>query len=355
MNDVEHLKATFHQALADPAEGLIRFEDGHVHIHEGHWAPQDLLLGMGQEAYEKEFRSWLADYREQLLERAREILEQFEQEERFNALKAVYKRDAVVPFVGAGMSQPSGYPGWPAFLHKLWAKLGRQKDDLDAMLRKGEYEEAAQELADALTPHVFNEHVENTFGQRRPLTGPIQLLPRLFAGAVVTTNFDEVLHECYENAGKPFSEILLGSKAHEFQRVIAAGRPFLTQLHGSARSAADRVLTKSEYDHAYADPRTIQRVVKALCSRTLLFMGCSLSVDRLLTCVKDHVVAEGHDAVARHYAFVGLPDGTDATARQAKETELARANIYPIWYVKGEDSWEIESLLNLLADGVAAW
>ena len=95
---MEHLKTTFHQALADPAEGLIRFEDGHVHIHEGHWAPQDLLLAMGQDAYDKEFRSWLANYREQLLERGREIVEQFDQEGRFNVLKAAYKRDALVPF-----------------------------------------------------------------------------------------------------------------------------------------------------------------------------------------------------------------------------------------------------------------
>lgn len=352
---MEHLKARFHEELASPAGDLVQFKDGEIHINDGHWAPHDLLLAIGRAAYEQEFRSWLANYREQLLDRGRELLEEFDQEARFNALKAVYGRDAVVPFVGAGMSQPSGYPGWPAFLFKLWAKLGRKKGDLDAMLGRGEYEEAAQELADALTPHVFNEQVENTFGQRRPLIGPVQLLPHLFAGAVVTTNFDEVLHECYVNAGKPFSETLLGTKAQEFQRVLATGRPFLTQLHGSARSAADRVLTKSEYAHAYADPRTIQRVVKALCSRTLLFMGCSLSVDRLLACVKDHVVSEGHDAVARHYAFVGIPPGTDAAARQAKEAELARANIYPIWYEKGEDSWEIESLLNLLADGVVAW
>jgi hypothetical protein len=352
---VEHLKVIFHEELADPTGTLVRFEKGEIHINDGRWAPHDVLLAMGPAAYEREFRSWLANYREQLLDRGRQLLGEFDQEERFNALKAVYGRDAVVPFVGAGMSQPSGYPGWPAFLHKLWAKLGRNKDDLDAMLGRGEYEEAAQELADALTPHVFNEHVENTFGQRRPLVGPVQLLPHLFAGAVVTTNFDEVLHESYENVGKPFSETLLGTKAQEFQRVLATGRPFLTQLHGSARFSADRVLTKSEYDHAYADPKTIQRVVKALCSRTLLFMGCSLSVDRLLTCVKAHVAAEGHDAVARHYAFVGLPAGTDAATRQAKESELARANIYPVWYVKGEDSWEIESLLHLLANGVVAW
>ena len=109
---MEHLKAVFHEALADPVEGLVRVEAGQVHIHEGHWAPQDLLLAMGEEAYEKEFRSWLANYRDQLIERANELLEQYDQAERFGKLKEIYKNDSVVPFVGAGMSMPSKYPSW---------------------------------------------------------------------------------------------------------------------------------------------------------------------------------------------------------------------------------------------------
>ena len=41
--------------------------------------------------------------------------------------------------------------------------------------------------------------------------------------------------------------------------------------------------------------------------------------------------------------------------RFQREAVLADFNIYPIWYAKGEDSWEIESLLHLLANGVVQW
>ena len=350
---MEHLKTTFHQALADPAEDLIRFEDGHVHIHEGHWAPQDLLFGMGEDAYEKEFRSWLANYREQLQERAREILEQFDQNERFNALKAAYKRDAVVPFIGAGMSMPSGYPSWTGFLKKLRARTGIDEAVLNEMLARGEYEEAAQALADALGQARFNEHVENTFGIDQPLNGPVQLLPYIFKRSAITTNFDDVLKRCYEAAECAFAETLLGTLAQEFPKVLATGKPFLTKLHGSATSVFNRVLTKREYDQAYADPHTLQRVMKTLCSRTLLFIGCSLSVDRLLTCMRDHVKSEGSEGVARHYALLASPDA-DAERHQ-REAALAEFNIYPIWYAQGDDSAEIEALLQLLADGVVQW
>ncbi len=350
---MEHLKSTFHLALADPAEELIRFEDGRVHIYEGHWAPQDLLLAMGADAYEKEFRSWLVDYRDQLLERGRATLKQFDQEGRFNALKASYRRDAIVPFVGAGMSMPSNYPGWTRFLTKMCARTNIEESALNAMLALGEYEEAAQALADAMGAARFNEHFENTFGCENVLEGPVQLLPYLFKGPVVTTNFDDVLKRCYEQVNCAFVETLLGPQAQEFSKVLATEKPFLTKLHGSATSVFNRVLTKVEYDQAYAGTRTLQRVVKALCTRTLLFLGCSLSVDRLLVCLRDHVATEGYEGVARHYAFVSAP--STVAELQEREAALVAFSIYPIWYNKGEDSSEIEALLHLLADGVVQW
>ena len=350
---MEHLKATFHQALADPSEELIRFEEGHVHIHEGHWAPQDLLLAIGEDAYEEQFRNWLASYRERLVERGNEILEQFDQHGRFKALKSSYQRDAIVPFVGAGMSMPSKYPSWTGFLKKLRTRTAIAENALNAMLDKGEYEEAAQTLADALGKARFNEQVENTFGAEQTLEGPVQLLPYIFKRSAITTNFDDVLKRCYENAGRAFSETLLGTQAQEFPRVLATGKPFLTKLHSSATSAFNRVLTKQEYDQAYADPQTLRRVIETLCSRTLLFMGCSLTVDRLLSCMKDLTIEKGNYGVARHYALLSAPDND--LDRHAREAALVDFNIYPIWYSKGEDSWEIEALLHLLADGVVQW
>ncbi len=349
---MEHLKATFHLALSDPTADLVRVEDGHIHIHEGHWAPQDLLLAMGHAAYEKEFRSWLANYRDQLVERGKELLAEYQQEGRFNKLKNIYKNDAVVPFIGAGMSMPSNYPSWTNFLKQMRGRTTIDEATLNAMLKRGEYEEAAQALADALGPARFNEHMENAFGADLPLEGPVQLLPYVFKRSAITTNFDDVLKRCYEAARCPFSDTLLGTQAQDFPRLIAAGKPFLTKLHGAAASAANRVLTKAEYDRAYADPQTLQRVIKTLCSRTLLFMGCSLTVDRLLSWMRDHIKAEGSDAVARHYAFLSAPEGE--ADRHQREAELAEFNIYPIWY-KGQDSSEIEALLHLLADGVVQW
>jgi hypothetical protein len=350
---VEHLKAIFHEELADSAEGLVRVEGGLVHIYEGRWEPHDLLKAMGTAAYEKEFRSWLANYREQRLERGQELLEQFDQRERFDALKSAYSRRFVIPFVGAGMSQPSGYPGWTAFLYKLWAKLEKEEAELDEILGRGEFEEAAQLLGDLLGPALFNEQVKNTYGIEKTLSGPIQLCPYLFRGPVVTTNFDDVLKRGYEAAQIAFSETLLGAQALDFTSVLATGKPFLTKLHGTATSVANRVLTKEEYERAYADPKTLKRIVNALCTTTLLFLGCGLSVDRLLTLFRNRVVEEGHDGGGLHYAFLRAP--ATGVERRKREAFLIEHNIYPIWYADADDSAEIEALLHLLADRVVSW
>ncbi len=350
---MKHLKNTFHQALADPAQDFVRFENGHIHIHYGHWAPEDLLQALGLEVYEQEFQSWLANHRDQMINFAQETLLQFEQRDLFDALKSAYRNDAVIPFVGAGMSMSSDYPGWTKFLFRMRSKTSIPEDTLTALLAQGEYEEAAEALEKALGTIRFNHEVQLAFGNERAIRGPIQLLPYVFKRAIITTNFDDVLKRCYDNAAHAFSETLLGVQAQEFPQALATGRPLLAKLHGSATSAASRVLTKQEYDRAYADPKTLQRVIKTLCSRTLLFMGCSLTVDRVLKCIGDQVAVEGSQAVARHFAFLAAPT-TDAE-RHSKEAALAEFNIFPIWYNKDEDDQSIEAFLHLLADGVVSW
>src|SRR5690606_28403356 len=100
---------------------------------------------------------------EELIESAQNILDEFGLQDRFGKLKEVFGRGAVVPFVGAGMSVPSGYPGWTAFLKQQIRETAIDPDEFDKMLRAGQYEDAAQSLSDALGP-AFNEAVENAFG-----------------------------------------------------------------------------------------------------------------------------------------------------------------------------------------------
>lgn len=343
---MKHLKPIFADALAQ--EQNLYVDKGRVHIRNKHWAPDEILEGLlDPDAYNDLFLDWVQERKEELIESAKTILDEYSLQDRFGKLKEVYARGAVVPFVGAGLSVSSGYPGWTAFLKQHIRETAINPEEFDQILLAGQYEEAAQKLADALGP-AFNEAVENAFGRSRDISGCVQLLPHVFDSCVITTNFDDVTKRCYEAAGKPFSEELSGEHSRELPRKLAEGKRILLKLHGTSTSPRGRILTAAEYKKHYGDGEELQKAIEAICSKTLLFVGCSLTVDRTLTAMKAFVQANGHDNIARHYAFLPVP-GNDAE-KNARRDALIECNVYPIWYPAGAHDESIEALLLALME-----
>lgn len=343
---MKHLKPIFLDALAQ--EQNLFVDKGRVHIRDKHWAPDEILEGLlNTDAYNDLFLDWVQERKEELIELAKNILDEFGLQDRFGKLKEVYARGAVVPFVGAGLSVSSGYPGWTAFLKQHTRETALNPEEFEQILCAGQYEEAAQRLSDALGP-AFNEAVENAFGRSRDISGCVQLLPHVFDSCVITTNFDDVTKRCYEAAGKPFSEELSGEHSRELPRKLANGKRILLKLHGTSTSPRGRILTAAEYQKQYGDGEELQRAIEAICSKTLLFVGCSLTVDRTLTAMKVFVQANGHDNIARHYAFLPVP-GSDAE-RIARRDALIECNVYPIWYPAGTHDESIEAFLLALTE-----
>ena len=172
----------------------------------------------------------------------------------------------------------------------------------------------------------------------------------MFEPCVITTNFDDVLKRCYENADKPFREILLGADSPDLPRYLGRKDKVLVKLHGKATTGRGRILTLKEYQAHYGDDASLGSRIEEICQSTLLFVGCSLSIDRTLMAMRELVATKGHDKAVRHYAFLSLNNDED---RLARRDQLAHANIFPIWYPDEEDHDEcIEALLHKLADGV---
>jgi len=323
-------------------------EEGEVDVAGYTFSRDNILKELEEEGYKEAFADWLQQRQIENLSRAEEILSLHDNRARFNRLKEIYARGAVIPFVGAGMSMPSDYPGWTKFLYQVLDETKVSKADFAEAIAKGQYEEAAQMLSDALPAGCFLEQVENAFGANQDIYGVVQRLPKIFKQAVVTTNFDNVLNRCYENANFNFEEELLGPNAEELPRALGENRRVLVKLHGKANSSRNRILTKNEYDNHYQDEQALESVIEAISNRTLLFLGCSLTVDRTVQCLARIVARKGHEHVPRHYAFLKLNEGED---RLARRDQLAAGNIYPIWYTDDHDE-SIEALLEKLAEGV---
>lgn len=303
--------------------------------------------------YRSNLTGWVKVQQEEARSRVRDMLTDCGCLQRFNRLAERHMEQQVLPFVGAGMSKPSGFPMWAAFLKDLAQNDPDVLDRVEQSIEEGRFADAAQVIADNLGENMLAEQIENYFaGNMFSPEGPVRLIPELFKLGCVTSNFDHVLEKIYENNEQAFAEVFSGANIIDAPREATNGSNVLFKIHGTAASRNGRVLTTREYDQAYGNARTVPGTLNYLITnRSLLFMGCSLATDRTITAMRE-IKAMNGAAGLRHYAFLEDPGQPHRTPRHA---ELEQAEIHPIWYPVEDhetdhDSW-LENLLFALDGG----
>ncbi len=328
--------------------------EGPIEICGAPFYPSDVLFKLDPEAYEAALLEWQDQERERLLDAISDLREIRENGRRIDDLIGAAQRGAIVPFVGAGLTVPCGMPAWTQFLVESAVHAGLVETDVRTRLARGQYEEVAEEVVNALGPARFDDLVDGKFGGSAVPTGAILHLPAFATGCVITTNFDELLERAYEAAGAPFTERIVGCSQTGFRRALADREHHLLKLHGSVRDSRTRVLTLAEYKAAYGDgtidytqelPKTLK---KAFTSARLLFIGCSLATDRTLTLFQEVLVQEGHEDIPRHYAILEHPGDDQLLER---EKFLGERSIFPIWFPTGEYAC-IEAVTAVLANAL---
>ena len=271
---------------------------------------------------------------------------------RFNRAVEAAKGGAIVPFVGSGLGVPCGNLTWSAFLRRL------APSDLiaavDQHLDDGEFEEAAQLIADSLGRPLFWEKLENSLTQEVRLRGPILLLAETFGeGCIVTTNFDPLLEAAFELMGARFCHVSTLLTPARFGRALDEGRdvPQLLKIHGDAEEENGRVLTLDEFNAHYGNgvidfAKPVPAFAQRLLARPLLFVGCGLNDDRVLQ-LAQAVASAAASPGTRHYAILEAPEEEDPHLAE-RERVLGAAHIFPIWYPFGEHD-AVEALLAALA------
>jgi hypothetical protein len=336
---MDFLRPEFEKAVLPSVEAEV------VQIGRFTYTGVDILKLAGDEAYKQAFNDWIwDDWIPSRRERKDEILKLPANATRYEDLKGVISCGRAIPFVGSGMSCPTGMPTWARFLHDTREQAKRfSTAQLEALLASGKFELAATRIFGAMPQQLFNERFEASFSLRRerPIKGPVQLLPFLFDSIGITTNFDTILETVYGSNGQEFQVILYGMGVGDYRRKVVAGTRCLLKLHGNYAETHSRVLTKKEYD-AFYGRRSSGREELALIFRGggLVFLGCSLSQDRTMALLK--AIADKDRNMPRHYAFLQRPKTKGETTN--REHFLAERNVFPIWY-DGDHDTDIEALL----------
>ena len=308
----------------------------------------EVLKTQAEPDYEASFTEWVQQEQQKARDRTREFLQSTGCLERFDALSDRLATQNVLPFVGAGMSVPSGFSTWGRFIESLLVDAPHAKDTVRLLIKSNQFEEAAQAAQRELGSDVFSEEIRNRLGSKRQIvSGPILLLPHIFENEVLTTNFDYVISRVYKDAGRSFVSEIAGAALREAPNRLGTDPHCLLRLHGEAASDVGRVLTLDEYEATYTADRTLSALLSEISGpRSFLFLGCSLRADRTLAALKK---IKSSSPIGRppHYAILPLePD----ESRSARRRELADAGIHPIYYPSDEHDQCIEDILLTLME-----
>jgi SIR2-like domain len=302
------------------------------------------ILGSYEDSYTEAFLAWFNEEWIPLRNaRLADILRDKANRQRFKELSQAIRAEQVVPFIGSGLSSPSGMPLWSGFLRDLRKDSTLPEADLESLLNAGQYEDAAAALLQHMPQHLFDERLEQTFFAMAgaDILGSVRLIPEIFTDTIVTTNFDNVLEEVHRTREKPFQEVLNGAAIAQFRVLRGKGKRCLLKIHGDHMTRNGRVLTRDEYEAAYGTGCAARIELEHMfSSEPLLFLGCSLQADRTMELLREVVSAD--DGTPRNYAFLKRPP--DEAVRLAREQFLAARKLFPIWY-EGDHDESLEALL----------
>ena len=274
------------------------------------------------------------------------------------------RRQWVVPFVGAGFSQ-FHYRGWGSLLRGMATRYPDCQEELEKLLEKGEYEDAASLLQEEMGARgrgrrdVFLRAIDGEFGEKTvedafaKMSAERRGIPRVFRGPILTTNYDLLIERAYSEAG----EVIEVAYPHvnydrsREERLLRSTMPSLFKLHGDVKDPDKIVITREDYDETYGADGGGSELTRFMGSvfegrGAVLFLGCSLGSDRTMD-----VLDQGADNHV-YYALVGLPEGTEnpgdpfspnlaaggklEPGYREMSRRLAGMNIRPIWYPYGQ-------------------
>ena len=251
----------------------------------------------------------------------------------------------VVPFVGAGLAVPYDLPEWTGFLLD-YAKKTRCLVKVRKLLNSQQPDryEAAAELIRLRKPTGLQQAIRNDL-QRQLTPADLQIesamleLTRFSIGAIITTNFDNVLESIFSQCASPFTKVHLGGSANVDDLPRFPRRRELLKLHGSAENRTSMVLTSTEYANHYCNQDGVLDVTKSLpsilahcaASSVLLFLGCSLQNDRYLEILSLY----GRKGDVPHFAILSKPRSQREILDRTDEL-LGKYNIQPVWFDHGQ-------------------
>jgi tetratricopeptide (TPR) repeat protein len=220
-------------------------------------------------------------------------------------------------WVGAGLSIPAGYPGFPDLAKILLSKTRERipdnlepQDTIDAFVKANGAGYFVSCLADIFTP-------------KKPLPYHLELMKLPWKG-IITTNYDELLEDALKEIGKGYIKIILERNLDLTAREDIP----LYKIHGDV-SEFDRMILDTESYEKYSDLYSFLEsdLHSILRKYSIVFFGYSMRDPRLLVWL-DSLGKGGRARLMISYTVMVESEWNSIPADG--KTLLEEANIKPV-------------------------
>lgn len=218
---------------------------------------------------------------------------------------------AATVFVGAGLSQSSGYPGWDQLLNPLRLELG-----IDPM---EDLPQLAQYIVDGLDDgrtRLRTRLIEAFDAVVDPVPSlALQLVSQLPIDELWTSNYDALLQSAV-------GDVHVFANDEDLAQLLEPGRRSVYKMHGSLDPPGEIVLTRDDYEtYPVTHPRFWRLLQAHFLTRTFLFLGIGFA-DPNLELVFKMVRLFTADVTREHFAIVRRPSADSGTAETGKLFDL---------------------------------
>ncbi len=258
-----------------------------------------------------------------------------------------------VMFVGAGLSQGAGLPGWPQTLRQMitWGAdhgvdvSGRR--ELERLIKNNDLLTVAEEMRERMGKERFREFMSEVF--RKPGLQPTpahMLLPKIPFSAVLTSNYDTLLESTYtlhRQGAAPHT--FTHADTAELSAALSSNEFYILKVHGTIDRVETVILGEKDYQEImHASPAYRQHLASLFSTKCVLFLGFGLTDPDLQLLLRGMRSAfEGY--TGSHYALI---DSKAASAIKRKRFEKDYGVVIIPYKPTAADHPEVRAFLDIL-------
>src|SRR3990172_3221294 len=223
-------------------------------------------------------------------------------------------------FIGAGLSQPSGFVNWKALLKDIADELGLNVDKEIDLIAVAQYH-----VNDRMGRPRLNKLLIEEFTKDAEISENHRLIASLPLHTVWTTNYDTLIEQAFREAQKR-ADVKISQA--DLEITLPRRDVIIYKMHGDISRPYDAVLTKEDYETYNMNRELFSMKLQGdLVGTPFLFLGFSFTdpnIDYILSRIRAMI---GPKSQREHFCVIKLPQKPRGRGKKIAEYEYEKRKL----------------------------